>query len=281
MARPIKPGLDYFPFDVDFVNNEKVEALMGEFGSKGVLMLVYLLSAVYKKGYYLQWNKLSEMQLVNKIDGLSSTLADQIVTRLIDYGTFDKELFDSVRVLTSQRIQETYLDATKRRKTQKPLLYGINVNNNSSNDVVNADINTQSKGKESKVNKSNKDSHDSKPASHVYGPDDTNFQLANYLLEKIREHNSSVYPVDSKNPPDMQKWANDIRLTHERDARSYDDIKRVIDWCQKDDFWQDNILSTAKLRKQFGKLIAKADKPVTNFNNKNNSGRKPIYDLPY
>lgn len=36
MARPTKAGLDYFPFDVDFNVNEKTEAIMGEFGAKGV-----------------------------------------------------------------------------------------------------------------------------------------------------------------------------------------------------------------------------------------------------
>ena len=131
----------------------------------------------------------------------------------------------------------------------------------------------------SKVNKTNKDSHDSKPAKRVYDPDDINLKLANYLLTKIRERNSSIYPIDSKNPPDTQKWANDIRLMHERDARSYDDIKRIIEWCQQDSFWQNNILSASKLRKQFGKLIDKADAP-NNFNG-NKGGRKPLYDLPY
>ena len=134
--------------------------------------------------------------------------------------------------------------------------------------------------KESKVSKeSNKDSHDSKPAKRVYEPDDLNLQLANYLLTKIRERNPSIYPTVSKNPPDTQKWANDIRLMHERDARSYDDIKRIIEWCQQDSFWQNNILSASKLRKQFGKLIDKADAP-NNFNG-NKGGRKPLYDLPY
>lgn len=133
--------------------------------------------------------------------------------------------------------------------------------------------------KESKVNKSNKDSHDSKPATHVYGSDDINLKLANYLLAKIRERNSNVYPANSKNQPDMQKWANDIRLMHERDARSYEDIKRIIEWCQQDNFWQNNILSTSKLRKQFSKLIDKADAP-NNFNG-NSGSRKPLYNLPY
>ena len=77
-----------------------------------------------------------------------------MVDRLVAYGTFNKELFNSAEVLTSQRIQETYLDATKRRKLQKPTLYWINVNNNSSNSVINVGINTQSKVNKSKVNKS-------------------------------------------------------------------------------------------------------------------------------
>jgi replication initiation and membrane attachment protein DnaB len=81
-----------------------------------------------------------------------------VVKRLTEYGTFNKDLFLSDNVLTSQRIQETFTDATKRRKSQKPTLYWINAYNNSTSDGVNADINTQSKVKESKVNKTKTDS---------------------------------------------------------------------------------------------------------------------------
>ncbi|MEE8823707.1 hypothetical protein LASUN_13360 [Lentilactobacillus sunkii] len=159
MARPKKDGLDYFPLDIDFSTNAKTEAVMGEFGAKGVLFMIYLLSAVYRKGYYLLWDKLQQMQLVNRVDGLSPEMADQIVARLVAYGTFDKELFDSVRVLTSQRIQETFLDATKRRKQQKPTLYWINVDNNPHSKGVNDNINPQSKGKERKGKKKEEDAH--------------------------------------------------------------------------------------------------------------------------
>lgn len=153
MSRPVKAGLDYFPLDVDFATNAKTEAIMGEFGPKGVLTMIYLLSAVYRNGYYLQWDKLEQMQLVNRISGISSEMINQIVNRLIAYGTFNEELFNSAKVLTSLRIQETYLDATKRRKSQKPTLYWINADNNPTSTPVNVDINTQSKVKESKVNK--------------------------------------------------------------------------------------------------------------------------------
>lgn len=157
MARPIKDGIDYFPFDVDFATNEKAEAIMGEFGAKGTLIFIYLLSAIYRKGYYLQWTELAKNQLANRVNGATGELVQQVVDRLVAYGTFNKELFNSAEVLTSQRIQETYLDATKRRKSQKPTLYWINVDINPRNDVVNVDINSQSKVNKSKVNKNKKE----------------------------------------------------------------------------------------------------------------------------
>lgn len=158
MARPVKEGLDYFPFDVDFATNEKTEAITGEFGPKGVLIFIYLLAAIYRKGYYLEWTELAKNQLVNRVSGATGELVGLVVKRLTEYGTFNKDLFLSDNVLTSQRIQETFTDATKRRKSQKPTLYWINADNNSSSSGVNDDINTQSKVKESKVNKNKTDS---------------------------------------------------------------------------------------------------------------------------
>ncbi|MCT2894015.1 Lin1244/Lin1753 domain-containing protein, partial [Lacticaseibacillus paracasei] len=108
--------------------------------------------------YYLEWTELAKNQLVNRVSGATGELVGLVVKRLIEYGTFNKDLFLSDNVLTSQRIQETFTDATKRRKSQKPTLYWINAYNNSSSDGVNDDINTQSKVKESKVNKNKTDS---------------------------------------------------------------------------------------------------------------------------
>ena len=50
------------------------------------------------------------------------------------------------------------------------------------------------------------------------------------------------------------------------DKQSIDDIKRVIEWCQKDSFWHQNILSGFKLRLKFSQLMVKMN------SNKNKSG---------
>lgn len=152
MARPTKDGIDYFPLDVDVFEDEKIEAIAGEFGLKGEIAVIKLLCAIYKKGYFILWNDLTQATLLKRLPGVSKEMLNQIVNRLVIWGFFDKELFDSVEVLTSENIQATYFEATKRRKSPKPTKYVINVNNNTQDERDNEDINPQSKVNESKVN---------------------------------------------------------------------------------------------------------------------------------
>ena len=46
MARPIKNGLDYFPFDVQFFSDDKIVAVSVEYGLKGEISVVKLLCAI-------------------------------------------------------------------------------------------------------------------------------------------------------------------------------------------------------------------------------------------
>ena len=138
MARPKNIGLDYFPFDVDFFEDEKTVCIAGEFGIKGEITAVKLLCAVYRNGYFIEWNDKMKMKMLRSLPGVSTELFDQILNRLVRWGFFDKNLFDSVRVLTSHGIQKRFFEAAKRRKTDEKLPYllidaddnGVNVCNN-------------------------------------------------------------------------------------------------------------------------------------------------------
>jgi hypothetical protein len=66
--------------------------------------------------------------------------------------------------------------------------------------------------------------------------------------------------------PNLDKWATDIDLMVRIDKRPIEEIKKVILWCQKDTFWQNNILSTSKLRKQFDQLSLKMKGEANNAN---------------
>lgn len=166
MARPLKRGLDYFPFDIDFFEDEKIGAISGEFGIKGEIATIKLLCAVYRNGYFLQWNEMLKMKLLKNLPGVSAELIDQIVSRLVKWGFYDQSLFDSDKILTSVGIQTRYFEAIKRRKTNEVFPYllvnvcnnGVNDNNNS----ISADSNTQSKGNNSTVTDKEKLSNESK-----------------------------------------------------------------------------------------------------------------------
>ncbi len=75
------------------------------------------------------------------------------------------------------------------------------------------------------------------------------------LAERLRSRIKDRYAAFKD--PDIKKWAAVVDLMIRADGRNPDDIAAVIDWSQQDDLWKNNILSTAKLRKQFDQLYLK------------------------
>lgn len=113
MARPIKKGLDYFSLDVGFFDDEKIVAIADEFGCKGEVVIIRLLCAIYKDGAYIEFTDLLA-RVVAKKAGLSAGLVNTVVDRAVQYGFFDKSVFDKYRVLTSRGIQNRYFEAKKK-----------------------------------------------------------------------------------------------------------------------------------------------------------------------
>lgn len=127
----------------------------------------------------------------------------------------------------------------------------------------------QNKTKQNKTNNSDKSPATRHKTQQKFADDSVEMQLAMYLFSKIKENNP-----DHKKLTDSQKqkWADNIRLMIQRDNRAPQKIKNMIDWCQADDFWKQNILSTAKLRKQYDMMAPKA-----NAQWQSNQQRKRVY----
>jgi hypothetical protein len=102
----------------------------------------------------------------------------------------------------------------------------------------------------------------------TYCTDSTEYELAKMLGELILERKPDYIYVLTEQKNDWQKWTDSIRLMIERDNRKPDTIREVIKWCQRDKFWQDNICSTVKLRKQFDRLELKMRKEIKESPNK-------------
>ena len=113
----MKKGLDFFPLDVDFFDDEKVQFVSARFGIKGEVCAIRLLTRIYRNGYFIKWDE-DSAYLFSKVAGkeFSPCLANEIVHELVKRGFFNKSLFDSFGILTSRGIQDRFLKACIRRK---------------------------------------------------------------------------------------------------------------------------------------------------------------------
>ncbi len=113
----LKIGLDYFAFDVDFFDNDKIEFLGARFGLRGENIAIRLLCRIYRgKGYYCSWGKDEALLFAKRAgDGCTAELAEQVVEELAERDFFDKTLFQRYGILTSREIQKRYLEAAAKR----------------------------------------------------------------------------------------------------------------------------------------------------------------------
>lgn len=99
----------------------------------------------------------------------------------------------------------------------------------------------------------NKNDKELKNLKNIYTQNSAEFRLSELLLNFILERN----PDHKK--PDLQKWAVHVDRMLRLDSRKADDIEAVIKWSQADGFWQNNIISTQKLRDKFDQLYMKME----------------------
>ena len=123
MARISKPGLDYFPLDVNFLQDRKVRRISCRHHAAGIAALTSLLCLIYKeKGYYVLWNKDTLFDIAQEACCEEEEM-QAIIDDCLSVGLFDTYIYKEYGVLTSQAIQEQYhkIIIDSRRKYKLPL----------------------------------------------------------------------------------------------------------------------------------------------------------------
>lgn len=116
MARPKRDGLLYFSFDTDFFYaDNRIRTLRAKFGSDGLIFYIYLLTEIYRNGYYLRWNEESEDNAIADLN-LTEGLIKQILTFLINRSLLTSILVNSDTIITALGIQKRYQEAVKSLK---------------------------------------------------------------------------------------------------------------------------------------------------------------------
>lgn len=179
MARPIKQGLSYFPFDVSFFSDRKVRKIIRGCGPGSPTILICLLCNIYEdQGYYILWDEELPFDIADTV-GVSEGAVKELIKKAVDVDFFDKEMFEKEHILTSRGIQNRFIESTRKRKdvTIKKE-YWIISGDNSVNDVnnpVNDVNNEQRKEKKSKESLSLERDKKSAPEGASRSPDHPGF----------------------------------------------------------------------------------------------------------
>ena len=98
----------------------------------------------------------------------------------------------------------------------------------------------------------------SKPISAYTDTDtDTENKNTTYSLAQAERLAAQLEALIRGRKPDFKrrgKWHIDIDLMIRRDGRDPEAVAAVIEWCQADDFWCNNILSGRNLREHFDRM---------------------------
>lgn len=118
MCRIKKRGLDYFPIDIDFMQNRLVRRIMKREGEGSLATLFGALSCIYGgEGYYVRADELFYEDISTSLYNQTAGDVKRILTLAAEYGIFHPGLFNEFGILTSSEIQRQYLFSTKRRKS--------------------------------------------------------------------------------------------------------------------------------------------------------------------
>lgn len=166
MARPLSRGIEYYPLDVDFLNDLKIKKIMKSCGPNSIAIIILLLGNIYgDEGYFMKWDE-DVCFLVADAVGAKEVYVKEVLKKCLQVDLFSGDLFEKYKIITSKGIQKRFFEITKRRKRETLINKYLLVNVTETGVIVAetpitvaetgviVSKSTQSKVKESKVKKS-------------------------------------------------------------------------------------------------------------------------------
>lgn len=206
MATKSKQGLDYFPFDVNFLSESRVRRVIKTHGSPSFSVLTKLMINIYKfEGYYMICNDDAVFEIAESLHMEENEVMD-IILKSVEVGIFDMDKFKKFNILTSKSIQDNFLFITKRRKgnlTNEEYLIG----NEGIEDVAicrhDVNKNRQRKVKEKKVKETEGEERKKK---------------------EVMKNKKTSFSYSSKTPPPPPSWRNNFNLYIQDLDKAYNDV---------------------------------------------------------
>lgn len=233
MARPLKNGLSYFPFDVDFFSDKKIKRLRAKYGTDGIAVYLYLLCEIYRSGYYVDYDEDLILDVSDELK-ISENETTQIMNYLVGRSllqliTAKSKLANPVKVLTAASVQRRYQEAKKGAKRD------IEVD---SEFWVLEKEETESFIKVRLVG-GNSENNDNKSEKNVFKSENNYIKKSKVKESKVKESIETDKP-SPQHPKPYGEYKH-VKLTDEQYKKLIEDygesvtedyIKRVDEWCQ-------------------------------------------------
>jgi len=176
-----------------------------------------------------------------------------------DTGLTTQNIRTAIKILSSHgMIEKSTSEVTKQATIVRVLKYDVYQDlKKDANKVTNEQLTKCQQGA-NKVLTTDNNVNNVENEEKNYSEDSNEFRLAVFLLNNIRKRKPDF------KIPNLQTWSKQSDYILRIDRRDIGEVKKVVMWCQADEFWQDNILSTAKLRKQYDQLVLKMNKETAN-----------------
>lgn len=110
----MEDGIKTFPFPVKL--DDRIRMVEAEFGTIGYAVVWKLHQAIYEHGYYLKWDIDTQLLFIDdyRLSKVGRNVVSEIVACCLRRGVFESSMFEKYQILTSERIQETFLTAKAR-----------------------------------------------------------------------------------------------------------------------------------------------------------------------
>ncbi|WP_418543955.1 DUF4373 domain-containing protein [Parabacteroides goldsteinii] len=121
MARPIKKGLDYFPFDTDIFENIQVRKLKSRYKSLGFLVYFTILCDIYKKeGYFLQLSDDYVYDLADRLGDTEEKIQERYILVVKRCKNPISEEFNCINIVENAvNVSETGVSVTEMRQRKE------------------------------------------------------------------------------------------------------------------------------------------------------------------
>jgi len=111
-----KTGLSYYNIDTDRYQDIRIKRLKKDFGCIGIAVYDYILCEIYRvRGCFIEWDESTAFDVAEYFS-LNERQINEVVNYCCAVGLFNKELFASGSIITSESIQKRYIEMSTRAK---------------------------------------------------------------------------------------------------------------------------------------------------------------------